>query len=111
MNNTTTVVKIILNQLKGLGACKEQLKLFEDTFGEEVSFKTKAQAVKVAVKMVNKFEFRWASDNLLGGAYRKAYEETIAPLYEAYEEALAKEFAKCYFDQEQNRITLKGELQ
>ena len=87
--NTATVVKITLNRLKGLDACKEQLKLFEDTFGKEVSFKTKAQAVKVAVKMAHKFDFVWASRNLLRGGYLKSYNEAEAHLWEAYEEVKA----------------------
>ena len=118
-------VTVTLKQLKNLDACEDQLKLFEEVFGDTVSFKTKAQAVKVAVNMAQKFDFGWASDNLLKGGYRKAYWEAEAPLWEAhleailplgktyweaeaplwkaYQEALAKEFAKCYFDQgEQN---------
>jgi hypothetical protein len=87
--NTTTVVKITLKQLKDLDACEEQLELFEDTFGEEVSFKTEAQAVNIAVKMALKFDFEWASGNLLKGDYRKAYDEAEAPLLKAYEEAEA----------------------
>ncbi len=86
---TATVVKITLNQLKGLDACEEQLKLFEETFGEEVSFKTKAQAVKVAVKMAHKFDFDWASDNLLKGDCLKVYLEALAPFLKAYNEAEA----------------------
>ena len=86
---TATAVKITLNQLKGLNACEEQLKLFEETFGEEVSFKTKAQAVKVAVKMAHKFDFYWASDNLLKGDCLEVYLEALAPFLKAYNEAEA----------------------
>ena len=82
-------VTITLKQLKSLDACEDQLNLFEEVFGESVSFKTKAQATKVAVKTAHKFDFGWASDNLLGGVYRKAYLEAEAPLLEAYEEAEA----------------------
>ena len=133
---TATVVKITLKQLKNLDACEDQLKLFEKVFGESVSFKTEAQAVKVAVKVAQKFDFEWwASHKLLKGDYRKAYYEALTPLYKAYmeaeaplwkvyleaippfeeayleaeaplrktyKEAIAKEFAKCYFDQEKN---------
>jgi hypothetical protein len=87
---TATVVKITLKQLKNLDACEDQLKLFEEVFGESVSFKTKAQAIKVAVKVAQKFDFEgWASANLLKGGYRKAYWEAEAPLLKAYEEAVA----------------------
>jgi division protein CdvB (Snf7/Vps24/ESCRT-III family) len=125
LHKIAPTVTITLKQLKGLYACEDQLNLFEEVFGESVSFKTKSQAVKVAVKMANKFDFNWASENLLEGDYRKAYEEAIAPSWEAYEEAeaplleaykeaeaplleaydeaIAKEFAKCYFDQEEHK--------
>ena len=82
-------VKITLKQLNELGACGDQRKLFEETFGEEVSFKAKAQAVETAIKMADRFDFDWASDCLLEGVYQKAYEEARAPLLKAYEEARA----------------------
>ena len=158
LHKIAPTVTITLNQLKGLDACEDQLKLFEEVFGDTVSFKTKAQAVKVAVKVAHKFDFDWASDNLLKGVYRKAYweaeasleedyyeavdpfwkayreardplwnayevakaplredyweaisplskayDEAKAPLYKDYEVAIAKEFAKCYFDQEEQK--------
>lgn len=107
-------VKITLKQLKQADACEDQLKLFKETFGEEVGFKTKAQAIKTASKMAHKFNLNWASLNLLSEDYRKAYEEAVVPLWETYleaeaplmkvyREALAKEFAKCYFNQEDQK--------
>ena len=115
-------VKITLKQLNELGACENQLKLFEETFGEEAIFKTKAQAVETAIKMARKFDFEWAAIKLLSRGYRKDYQETkaplweayleakaplrkaykeaIAPLQQAYEEAIAKLFAELYFKQE-----------
>ena len=87
LHKIAPTVTITLDQLKSLNACEEQLKLFEEVFGDTVSFKTEAQATKVAVKMAHKFDFGWASDNLLKGGYRKAHEEAEASLYKAYEEA------------------------
>ena len=120
MTSTPKVI-LTLKQLKELKACGNQTKLFKKVFGESVSFNSKKEAIKVAIKMAHKFHFNWASYNLLQGYYRKAYKEARvllreaywkevaylekdcykarAPLLEAYKEAIAKEFAKCYFDQ------------
>ena len=87
---------ITVKQLKANDACEDQVKLFQETFGDTLELKSKDHALKLAKAMVNKFDFDWAAWNLLNDfkAYEearepllKAYEEARAPLYKAHEEA------------------------
>ena len=89
MNKEASEVSITLEQLESKDACREQVELFSKMFGSSVSFKTKEEAVKVAVKVFDKFNFNWATDNLLNSNNRKAYWEATAPLWKAYMEAKA----------------------
>ena len=77
-------MKITLSQLINADACEGQRKLFEQTFGQEVEV-----TEEICAKYAQKFDFIWASENLLNDNQRKAYDEAVAPHENAYDEAMA----------------------
>lgn len=75
---------ITLRQLKLLGACKEQVQKFKDTFGPEVKV-TEALCIKHA----KDFDWNWAAFFLLPKDDLKTYEEAVISAWKAYEKAVA----------------------
>ena len=80
-------MKITVKQLKALGACEDQVKLFQDLFGPSVVV-TEALCVQHA----QKFSWGWAAHNFLSAPALKAYRKAVAPArkaYKAYRKAVA----------------------
>ena len=75
---------ITMRQLRSLGACQEQLILFEQTFGSEIEI-TK----KVVIEHGHKFDITWIAENILTSSQLETYEKAKAPLLETYEKAKA----------------------
>ena len=79
------VNKIIkLSTLIEKRACRKQVDLFRQLFGEQVEL-----TAELAVKYANRFNASWCADNLLTPAAWKAYKEATAPTLKAYKEATA----------------------
>ena len=78
-------MEITVKQLKALGACEDQVKLFQDLFGPSVVV-TEALCVQHA----QKFSWGWAAQNFLSAPARKAYDEAAAPAWKAYKKAIAR---------------------
>ena len=108
MKNRMSVITITLEQLKKHNACCSQVKLFEETFSESVSFNSKAEFIKVVTELAQDFNFHWAAENLLEGdtfglykeatdPHWKVYQEAVAPHRKAYEEVMASRW-KVYED-------------
>ena len=77
-------MKITLQQLKDKSACAKQVALFEKTFGAEVNV-----TVTRAVAVADKFNWEWASKNLLSAPAQEAYDSATAAAWEAYCSAIA----------------------
>ncbi len=107
---------LTLQQLIEKNACSEQVKLFKTMFGESVII-TESLFLSVA----DKFDWDWASDNLLDERQRKLYNESrsaalklynesisaalklynesMAPAEKLYDESMAPAFANAYNSQ------------
>jgi len=90
--------QITVVQLKSLGACSDQVQLFEDTFGPVLEVKSLREAKALARKHTV-FDTDWASEYLLSSEgyedYRKAtlphlkaFEKAVIPYWEAYLKAV-----------------------
>src|SRR3990167_9180078 len=81
-------MKITHGMLKEQGACASQIRLFNKTFPNG-SPANKEEALTLALKHADEFDWDWAADNLLTVPALKAYDEAILPALKAYEEAIA----------------------
>jgi len=74
-------MKLTVETLVKAKACTSQVKLFMEIFpeGAEVS-------EDIAVSVADKFDWKWAADNLLSSEGCEAYEEAEAFLWKDYEE-------------------------
>ena len=77
-------MKITVKKLKALGACKDQVKLFQDLFGPSVVV-TEALCIQHA----QEFSWGWAAQNFLSAPALKAYDKAIASARKAYAKAIA----------------------
>lgn len=77
--------EIALGQLEG--ACSEQVELFEEIFGNKVSFMSLKEAKNIAKKYAFSFDFDWAAQNLLNDEGWKAYQEAEAFLWKFHQES------------------------
>ena len=75
---------LTLAHLKSLGACEDQVELFESRFGESVEL-TK----ELMIEQSKDFDLDWLADEILSTDDLKAYDEAIASALKAYEEAEA----------------------
>lgn len=99
---------ISVKHLKLAKACSEQVVLFRETFGESVGFSSKEEAVALAVKYAQVFDFCFMGKEVFKDAYAEseatlweAYKESEAPFWKAYEEDRARIFAEMWWDLEQ----------
>lgn len=81
-------MKITHGMLKEQGACASQIRLFNKTFPNG-SPANKEEALTLALKHADEFDWDWAADNLLTVPALKAYDEAILPIEKAYNEAIA----------------------
>ena len=81
-------MKITLKQLRLLGACEPQVKLFKATFGTEVEL-TEANAVRYGAL----FDINWIARKILQGDKLVDYEAKRAPLFADYRAKNAALFA------------------
>ena len=88
-------MKITIARLKELGACRGQVRLFEETFGPSVIV-TEALCAEHA----DKFSWIWVAVNFLPEQALKAYNLAEAPAWEAYNLALARAFGRLAEQQE-----------
>ena len=65
---------VTLQQLKDLGACSEQLQLFEEKFGESV-----VVTLELCMEFAQEFGFRWASRHLLPPKWQKEFDRVCDP--------------------------------
>jgi hypothetical protein len=79
---------LILDTLKAKGACADQLRLFEEMFGQSVDV-TRDLCVSVA----DKFNFTWAARELLTAPALADYERATATAWPDYERATATAWA------------------
>jgi hypothetical protein len=89
MSNTRTLT---LQTLKDVGACTEQLLLFNQLFGESVEISESA-----CILVADKFDWNWAANKLLSASAWQAYDEAKASAGEAYYEAKASA-GKAYYE-------------
>ena len=73
-----------LTDLTDNKACQEQVKLFKKLFGDNLTVNSEDEAVKVALKVAHKFDFNWASSNLLGIPAWKEYEKVTQLAWKEY---------------------------
>jgi hypothetical protein len=73
-------MKVTLTQLKELRACKKQILLFQETFGEEVEV-TEETCIAAANAGIS---IGWTVLNLLTSAQQKIFENAIAPSSKAF---------------------------
>jgi hypothetical protein len=74
---------ITYDQLKALGACREQLMKFRRVFGDSVDV-----TEELAAKYAQEFDFDWASSNLLRAAAKEEYSNAAKPALEEYRRAI-----------------------
>ena len=85
-------MKITVKQLRDLGACAEQVEMFECLFGASVEV-TEALCVKHAQDFgVGAWD--WAAGHLLSPSARAEYEAAVAPARAEYEAARAPAWAE-----------------
>jgi hypothetical protein len=80
---------ITLKMLRLKGACKDQVKLFKDTFGESV-FVTR----ELCEKFASLFDFKWTALSFLSASAWVEYEEARASALAEYEKARASAWAE-----------------
>ena len=78
-------MKITVARLKELGACKDQARLFKETFGPSVVV-TEALCVQHA----DKFSWNWVAKKLRSAKALKTYNPVKAPDWEAYDLATTR---------------------
>jgi hypothetical protein len=76
---------ITLAQLLAAKACEPQVKLFEEVFGDSVSFDNENFFVPYA----QKFDFAWGAAHLLSAPAQKTYSEQPALARKTYKEQTA----------------------
>jgi hypothetical protein len=76
--------KITVARLKEKCACTSQVELFEKLFPNGV-----VPTVDVCLEVADKFDWNWASLNLLSAPAQKAYDKATATALKAYSEATA----------------------
>jgi hypothetical protein len=85
---------ITLAQLRKAKASKSQTELFEQVFGDSVSFDDENFFVPYA----QKFDFRWVARNLLSAPARKTFNEQYALARKTFDEQIAP--ARKTFDEQ-----------
>ena len=87
-----TYRKLTLQTLKDHGACTDQLKLFQKTFGDSVNV-----TVKRAVAAASLFDWSWARC-LLSATARAEYDRVCAPARAEYDRVRATAWATAYIN-------------
>jgi hypothetical protein len=75
---------ITLKSLQRLHACKPQVALFQELFGESVEV-----TEELCVKHARDFDWCWAAEHLLTKTQQGVYDEATAPAWKVYGEATA----------------------
>ena len=73
-------MKITLKQLKKLGACADQTKLFKEIFGDSVEI-----TEDVIREHGAKFDVNWLAGHVLSPTHLAAYQAKLAPLWADYQ--------------------------
>ena len=79
------MITITLQQLKNKRACPNQQELFQELFRQQATFQTLEEALRTACKYYDKFDWNWASNNLL-----------VTPARAEYNKLTASAFVTCY---------------
>ena len=95
-------MKITEEKLKRLEACSSDIQKFREAFPNGCFFRTKEEAVRLAVSNPS-LNYGWAAGNLLKAPAWAVYQEVKASAEAAYKEARAKAFAEEYWEQENGR--------
>jgi uncharacterized membrane protein YqiK len=80
---------LTLKQLTDADACKPQLALFKDTFGDQAEV-----TVELAISVADKFDWTWAANNLLSYPALAEYHKAKAPALAEYQKAMATAWAE-----------------
>jgi hypothetical protein len=75
---------ITLKQLRRMGACAPQVKLFKQTFGKSVELTR-----ELVLAHASKFDLHWFACNYFKGKKLEAYQKARASAREAYQKAMA----------------------
>ena len=73
-----------IRKLKLLGACEEQVKLFQELFGDSVEV-----TPELCATYAGQFDWDWAAQRLLSATANKAFDEAVASANKARDEAVA----------------------
>ena len=86
-------MKITKKMLEEKDACNQQVKLFEEVFGDSVDL------TKVSIEDAIKFDINWAANNFLEATALEEYKKIQAPTLEEYKKIQATAFIKLYIEQ------------
>lgn len=81
---------ITLEMLTGNRACKDQVELFRELYGDAVSFETEAEAVAWAEKVATQFAWDWVAYHLLSDPAWAQYKKARDPALAEYKKAMAE---------------------
>ena len=86
-------MKITVERLKRLRACKAQVARFAELFPDGVEV-----TEELCIQHAQDFDWRWGSRNLLSPLALAAYDNAVAPARADYDNAVARAWARAHYD-------------